>query len=664
MSVARLYRVGSPYNAAELAELDYEQSADTMYLAHLNHAPAKLVRAGHTNWTFSSINFTPPLAAPGSVAATASIPNTDAANSGNAYFPQPASYVVTAIDDLSGTESRPSAAAGATNDLTLKRNKNTISWSGSTGATRYRVYKADNTQEFGYIGTTTDVSFVDDNIGPDYSDGPPVGDDPFADSTGAVTASISGVVMTVTAVSSGALAAGQALSGTGVTDGTVIVSQLTGATGGIGTYDVTPAQTVSSTTINARLSGNYPSTVTFFEQRLLWGRTANHPNAIYGSRSGSFENMDISRPLKASDAFSFGLVAGRVNAVNQLVSMNDLLALTSDAIFKIEGGQAGYISATDFVSRRQNGRGSSRLSPLVIDSVCFYQTGVGNGVRTLGYEFQSDSIKSNDVTIYSPHLFRGLDIVSWAYAQEPRSLIWAVRSDGALLCFTWEQEQNIWGWTLCETDGLVESVCVISENGEDRLYLTVRRGEKLLIERMAAARWDGVENSCFLDSAVSYAFDVPATTLRNLDHLEGRTISALADGNVVSGLVVTNGIVELPSPAAIVTAGLPYDATIETLPLAWQGKAGWTIAKPQTQAKAVIRAIDTRGLKVGPTDAKLETLRARTTEILGQPNALQTGLIETWLRPDINGGARVVVQSSDPLPMTITGIYLDPDASE
>jgi len=209
-----------------------------------------------------------------------------------------------------------------------------------------------------------------------------------------------------------------------------------------------------------------------------------------------------------------------------------------------------------------------------------------------------------------------------------------------------------------------QALRVVSEGGEDRLYLTVRRGGKLLIERMAAARWDGVENSCFLDSAVSYAFDAPATILRNLDHLEGRTISALADGNVVSGLVVANGLVELPEPASIVTAGLPYAATIETLPLAYQGQAGWTIAKPQTQAKAVIRVIDTRGLKAGPTDAKLETLRARTTEILGEPNRLQTGLFETWLRPDINGGARVVVQSSDPLPMTITGIYLDPAASE
>jgi hypothetical protein len=594
VSVARVYRTGSPFNGPELPEVDFEQSADTMYFAHLNHAPTKLVRADHTDWTFSSVDFEPTLAAPTGLTATESHPNEDA----DAYFPQPASYIVTAVDDLSGEESRPSNPDSCTNDLTLKRNSNTIAWTGSAGATRYRVYKADNTAEYGYIGTTTLTYFVDDNIGPDYSDGPPVGSDPFA------------------------------------------------------------------STDEDNPTANYPSTVTFFEQRLLWGRSSAHPNAIWASRSGRFENMDISRPLKASDAFSFALVAGRVNAVNQLVSINNLLALTSDSIFKIEGGQAGYVSATDFVTRRQNGRGSSRLSPLVVDSVCFYQTSVGNGVRTLGYEFQSDSINSNDVTIFSPDLFRGFDIVSWAYAQEPRSLIWAARSDGKLLCFTWEQEQQVWGWTLCETDGLVESVCVISENGEDRLYLTVRRGEKLLIERMAAARWSTVERSCFLDSAITYEFDEPETLLTNLQHLEGRTITAIADGGVVTDLVVTDGQTTLPFPATIVTAGIPFTSTIETLPLAYQDRGGWTLAKAQTQAKAVLRLVDSRGVAVGPTEALLEALRSRVNELPGQPASLLNGMYDVTLRPNLNDGARLVVQSTDPLPMTVTAIYLDPSVSQ
>ncbi|MGK3888207.1 hypothetical protein ABI011_14935, partial [Enterococcus faecium] len=85
------------------------------------------------------------------------------------------------------------------------------------------------------------------------------------------------------------------------------------------------------------------------------------------------------------------------------------------------------------------------------------------------------------------------------------------------------------------------SVCVISENGEDRLYLTVWRTiqgvERLFIERMASTLWDSAADACYLDCAVSYAYDDPQATFARLSHLEGRTVNALADGAVVRGLV-------------------------------------------------------------------------------------------------------------------------------
>lgn len=64
-----------------------------------------------------------------------------------------------------------------------------------------------------------------------------------------VTGSISGSVLTATVVSTGALVVGGVLSGTGVTTGTAITGQLTGTTGGVGTYSVSAAQTVASTSI-------------------------------------------------------------------------------------------------------------------------------------------------------------------------------------------------------------------------------------------------------------------------------------------------------------------------------------------------------------------------------------------------------------------------------
>lgn len=64
-----------------------------------------------------------------------------------------------------------------------------------------------------------------------------------------VTASISGYIMTVTAVGSGAIVNGAVLSGTGVTATTTVANQLSGVTGGIGTYAVSILQNTPSTTI-------------------------------------------------------------------------------------------------------------------------------------------------------------------------------------------------------------------------------------------------------------------------------------------------------------------------------------------------------------------------------------------------------------------------------
>lgn len=66
-----------------------------------------------------------------------------------------------------------------------------------------------------------------------------------------VTGSIATTTLTVSAVSSGTLAVGQTISGTGITAGTKISALGTG-TGGVGTYTVNTSQTASSTTVTAK----------------------------------------------------------------------------------------------------------------------------------------------------------------------------------------------------------------------------------------------------------------------------------------------------------------------------------------------------------------------------------------------------------------------------
>ncbi len=75
--------------------------------------------------------------------------------------------------------------------------------------------------------------------------------------TASLTGAIALTVLTVSAVSAGTLYPSMQITGTGVTAGTRIVEQLTGTTGGAGTYTVSISQTVTSTA----MTGDLPSKI-------------------------------------------------------------------------------------------------------------------------------------------------------------------------------------------------------------------------------------------------------------------------------------------------------------------------------------------------------------------------------------------------------------------
>lgn len=172
------YEIANPYAEADLFDIHYVQSADVMTLVHPNYAPRELKRLGATNWTLTSINFGAPIAAPTGVSATRYIP---ASSSTNADTYETMSYVVTAIasDDIG--ESVSSSVASVTNNIFVTGSTNTIAWSAVAGASRYRVYKLLGGL-YGYIGSTTGTSIVDNNIAPDLSITPPNYDNEFVSS--------------------------------------------------------------------------------------------------------------------------------------------------------------------------------------------------------------------------------------------------------------------------------------------------------------------------------------------------------------------------------------------------------------------------------------------------------------------------------------------------
>jgi len=149
------YQEATPYASTDLIGLDYVQSVDVMYLAHLDHFPQEMKRSAEFSWTFGNLPIDPVLPLPSSVVVTSDTAGTEEYE-----------YRVSAVD-TDRREGFASAAVSITTaaDLAIDGSKNTITWQAVAGAAEYNIYRARN-GVFGYIGFTDALTFDDENISP------------------------------------------------------------------------------------------------------------------------------------------------------------------------------------------------------------------------------------------------------------------------------------------------------------------------------------------------------------------------------------------------------------------------------------------------------------------------------------------------------------------
>jgi hypothetical protein len=256
-------------------------------------------------------------------------------------------------------------------------------------------------------------------------------------------------------------------------------------------------------------AGNYPSAVTFYQQRRVFANQLNDTEKVFASRSGQFSNYTVSVPLQDDDAITFTMAGRQVNAVKHLLDLGTLVIFTQVGEHTAQGDDAGILKPTAINPKQHTYNGSGDLSPIVINGTALYVQARGSIVRDLGFEFQSDGYRGNDLTIYSSHLVEGHTLQDWDYQQTPHSIVWAVRDDGVLLSLTYIREQQMLAWTRHDLEGaFVENVSVIPEGDEDYLYLVVRRvvdGRTVrYIERLSTRRITDIKDSIFMDSALSF----------------------------------------------------------------------------------------------------------------------------------------------------------------
>ena len=294
----KIYQITTNYTTAQLFDLKFAQSADTMYICHNSHEVSKLTRTGHTSWSLSEVDF---------------------------------------------AETGPYMDANTTTTTLTPASSGT-----GTGV---------NITASAIVGINGGVGWATTDVGRILK---------FNSGEAKITARTNTTVVVCTIT--------KAFANTDAT-----------ATWQLGSF--------SDTT-------GHPSSVSFFEQRLVFASTTDQPQTLFFSKSGDYENMTSG--TNASDAMVYTIASNQVNAIKSLKATRTLICMTTGGEYAVSSGSAqDAITPTNINIRKQSNYGSAGVDALSIGNATIFLQRAKRKIRELAYNYDTDGYQAPDMTILS-----------------------------------------------------------------------------------------------------------------------------------------------------------------------------------------------------------------------------------------------------------------------
>lgn len=417
----------------------------------------------------------------------------------------------------------------------------------------------------------------------------------------------------------------------------------------------------------------HPSCVSFFEQRLVFAATLNNPQTVYFSKSGDYENMDanIGGTVADDDAIIYTIASNQVNAIRFMAASRTLIIGTAGGEFTVSGGgDNDAVTPTNVMIKKQSNHGAANTDAIAVGNATLFLQRAKRKIRELAYNFDVDGYTAPDLTILAEHVTEG-NIIEMAYQEEPLAIVWCVRGDGELVALTYQREQEVVAWHRHVFGGVFgsgkavcESVAVIpKEDSEYELYMIIKRtiggATKRYVEFLNTFDFDQTDNTSFnfLDSQLSYSGS-SATTISGLSHLEGQTVSILANGATHPDKVVSSGQITLDRAVTKAKIGLSYTSILKTMRIDAGSQNGSSQGKTKRIYEVTARLFESVGVEVGPDLNNMERVPFRTSaDPMDQGIPPFTGDKEVEFRGNYDTDGFMIVRQTQPLPLTLLSLY-------
>ena len=414
----------------------------------------------------------------------------------------------------------------------------------------------------------------------------------------------------------------------------------------------------------------YPRVITLHdEQRLCLANTDQQPSTLFMSVTANYGSFDGG--TLDDRAITYTVASPQLNAIRWMGDANGELAMgTTAQEFIINGGGRGEaITPTQIRVRPATGEGSGPVRGVPIEDGMLFVSADLRRVHHLFYDFQIDGYKTPELSLLGEHLtcerIKGV-----TFQRDPLRTVWAWMGDGSLAGLAFNKGQRLQGMHSHDLGGGAKVLGAASIRAADgmshELWLKVERViagvTRRFIEVMevpitfANARMcSDTPRIAYLDGQIVYSGS-PISTVTGLSDFEGHTLSVMVDGSHHPARQVSGGEIALDRPGSHVVVGHAAPAWITLLDPVVDGDTGPSVGSMIRLVSMDVYIRDTLGAVVEWGDEQ-ERLGEYSVETMGEMPVLETGMKRLQLPALWETRGDVTIKQELPYPLTIQGVH-------
>lgn len=393
------------------------------------------------------------------------------------------------------------------------------------------------------------------------------------------------------------------------------------------------------------VTGNFPTTMGFFQGRSWWAGVESKPQTFWGSKSNdestaTNELEDLTLGALANDALEFTL--SRSGRIRWIEGGRNLIIGTTSGEFLINGSN-GIITPDDIFVSQQSSEGGDTVNAVKIGNMIMFVS--GDGRRLLGTRYYEDQNqwRAQEISFTAENLTLGKRIIQIAYARNPESIIWCLLDDGSLIGCTYDPFNNLIGWHK-HSIGFVQGIATVEKSGFSILIATVQR-----VINGSTVTYIEELGQDYMDSYIS----IETTSVDiSIPHLGGETVLVKIDDAQHPDITLdANGDGTLQYFSNVAVIGLEMPVFVRTLEPDFGSQAGTSMGFNKRWSEITARIESSALPQINGERPKVRS--PSTLQNYREPNATRDATVKNL---GFNDGS-VFISQALPYKLTLTGLF-------